>query len=250
MSENIETRQKSLNWLDKEKINVLLVENHLSDYNINILPETPSTNTYALNNIDVIIDKSVITTEYQSNGRGRGDKVWLSKKAVDITASFVYWLDLGVKYEVLPLVVAVAINRLLKDCKIQTKIKWPNDIHLENGEKICGILVESGIKQGRRYVVIGIGLDNIANLERNYLLFTLIKHLDNIMSEFLVFGFSLIKQEWLDNCIHHKCQVSVLRDDEILSSGTNVGINDSGSLLVESDNNITEYTSANISLKY
>ncbi len=247
---SLNTGQEKINWLDKDKIDELLTANNLAEYNLIILQETPSTNTYVLNDINKFKDKTVVMAEYQSCGRGRGNKVWLSKLAVDITVSFVYWLDLEVKYEVLPLVVAVAVNRLLKDCKIKTKIKWPNDIHLENGEKICGILVESGINQGKRFVVIGIGLDNVNNLERNYLLFSLIKNLDNVMSEFLVFGFSLIKQEWLDNCVHHKHQVSVLRNNEILSSGINVGISDSGALLVESDNHITEYNSANISLRF
>ena len=42
---------------------------------------------------------------------------------------------------------------------ITAQIKWPNDVLIE-GKKLCGILVETSIKQGLIYsAVVGIGLN-------------------------------------------------------------------------------------------
>ena len=242
------TRQ--LNWLDYIKLSHLLKLQDLTEYTIFIVDEVASTNSIILDNITKYHDKTIYTTEYQSGGRGRGDKSWVSHIANDITVSLVYWFDLSVKIDVLPLIVAVAINRLMKDFQIRNKIKWPNDVHLDSGQKICGILVESGINLTRRFVVIGIGLDNIQYIERNLLLASLVKHLDNVITEYLTFGFSLLKREWLDNCVHYQQEVKIIRNGETINTGINIGINDNGVLLINNNNVISEYSSANISIRY
>ncbi|MDO4984006.1 MAG: biotin--[acetyl-CoA-carboxylase] ligase [Eubacteriales bacterium] len=54
---------------------------------------------------------------------------------------------------------AVAVRRAIeKVCGISVDIKWPNDL-LIDGKKLCGILTESSVYLGRRFVVVGIGIN-------------------------------------------------------------------------------------------
>lgn len=241
---------REVDWLNNNELDTLFLHNKLPLVPITILDEVNSTNSFVLENIAKFTTKSVITTEYQSQGRGRSDKRWISKIATDITVSIVYWFDVNTAFDVLPLVMAVAINRLFKDFKIQTKIKWPNDIYSADGNKIGGILIESKIHNKERCLVIGIGIDNIAMLSRNILLFSLLKHVDNVISEFMIFGFSLLRQEWLDNCIHYNKPIKILQNNIVIDTGINTGVNANGALLVSSDNKTIEYHSTNISLAY
>ncbi|MFN8769728.1 MAG: biotin--[acetyl-CoA-carboxylase] ligase [Neisseriaceae bacterium] len=242
---------RKLDWLSSDTIRDLLNSQQLSEYKVQILDEVPSTNSYVLDKIDECVDKLVLTTEFQSFGRGRTNKRWMSRVAKDITASFVYWFDLEFNVVLLPLIAAIAVNRLLKDFQIRSKIKWPNDVLLDNGEKICGILLDSGVRQNKRFAIIGIGIDNIINIDRNILLTQLIHNLDNVISEYIVFGFNLLKQEWLDNCIHYQKDVNIIKDERVIEAGINTGINDNGALLIRTLNGeVKKYNSANITLRW
>jgi BirA family biotin operon repressor/biotin-[acetyl-CoA-carboxylase] ligase len=59
---------------------------------------------------------------------------------------------------------AVGIAKGLWGIGVEARIKWPNDL-LAGGNKICGILAESGVGQGGRldYVILGVGMN--ANLD-------------------------------------------------------------------------------------
>lgn len=55
--------------------------------------------------------------------------------------------------------VGVAVCRAIaRVCGITPEIKWPNDL-LIGGRKLCGILVESSSFRGRRFVVVGVGIN-------------------------------------------------------------------------------------------
>ena len=242
---------RKLEWLLIANINNLLKTNKLNDYQCQIIDETLSTNSYALDRIESIPNKTIITAEYQSQGRGRSNKRWISRVATDLTVSFIYWFDICFQIELLPLITAVAINRLLKDYNIQSKIKWPNDVLLNSGDKVSGILVESGIRDNRRFAIIGIGLDKIFDIARYIVLVELTRNLDNVINEYATFGFNLLKQEWLDNCIHYQKLVKIIRDEIIIDSGINTGITENGALLINnSSGSVKEYNSANINLRW
>ena len=54
---------------------------------------------------------------------------------------------------------AVAVRRAVERvCGIAPDIKWPNDLQLD-GKKLCGILTESSVYLGQRFVVVGIGIN-------------------------------------------------------------------------------------------
>jgi BirA family biotin operon repressor/biotin-[acetyl-CoA-carboxylase] ligase len=105
-----------------------------------------------------------IVAAEQTAGRGRLQRQWLSPKGAGLYFSIV--LRPGFEqssWPLLTMMAAVAVHdALLEVCKLETDIKWPNDI-LVNAKKLCGILAETVETPLGRAVILGIGI----NLTRN-----------------------------------------------------------------------------------
>lgn len=240
---------RKLDWINEVGVLQQFHKLGLDNYVLKLLAEVPSTNSYILDNLSILKNQTVVVAEFQSRGQGRGDKRWTSIVATDLTISFLYFFELDFNYELLSLIIAIAINRLLKQYRIKNYIKWPNDIYVANNTKIGGILLQSGIFNKKRFVVIGVGLDNIFNLERNVLLANLVNHVEHVIREYAIFGFALLRQEWMDNCLHHNKMVSLMTNGKIVDCGINVGLTAAGQLLIQSENGQQkQYGNGNFSL--
>ena len=235
-----------LNWLDLQQIKALLESQQLT-YETIILDSIASTNSYALDNIHTLKDKTIVSCNWQFAGRGRFERQWLSTIAHDITVSVIYHFANDFNLALLPIISAIAVNRMLKSRNIANKIKWPNDIYAET-KKVAGILVENRLSANRNLTVIGIGLDNFQNWERNQLLIDLVTNLDNIINEFQLFGFALIRREWLDNCLHHNHQVTIMQNEQKLDSGIHYDLGEHGELILRTNTGIKSYSTSAISL--
>ncbi|MEN9945941.1 MAG: hypothetical protein RLZZ293_327 [Pseudomonadota bacterium] len=235
-------------WLNANLLSELLANYQLKQYSLKLLEQINSTNSYALNNLSNLADKTIISCEWQFAGRGRFGRSWLSNIAQDLTITIIYHLPLEFNLTILPLLVAIAVNRLLKDYQISNRIKWPNDIYHQR-QKIAGILVENNLRHQTNYTIIGIGLDNILNVPRNLLLIQLIQHLDNLLHEYNICGFAHLRQEWLDNCYHLHQSVNILHQNKLLASGIHTDIDTNGALLIKNSSGIHSYSSSTISLE-
>lgn len=234
-----------------DKINSYLNEFNCNNYNVEIFSELDSTNTYILKNLNILKNNTVIAAEMQTAGRGRFANKWLSQKSVGLTFSVLRFFDINLNVETLPLVIAIAINRLLTQYDIPNKIKWPNDICDIYGNKVAGILLESGILTNSRYIVIGIGVNDSFKIERSLFLTCLLKHIDDLINEFIVSGFTLLSHEWLENCIHYNKTIGVYQNAKFVVSGINTGLSPSGAILVKTADNITlAYSSASLRFEF
>ncbi len=242
---------REINWLELDIIYESLIKLNLQ-YNVCLFAALDSTNTTAIANIHDYQNKTIIITEFQTNGRGRSNKVWTSKIAIDLTFSIIYWLDIAANYQAIPLIVALAINTTMQQFAIHTTIKWPNDVYNNEIGKIGGILVESGISNNQRFVVIGVGLDNINLLERNLLLVTLIKHIDNLLTIYYANGFiQSLKQQLLNSCSHYQKTVNIYQNNQLIDSGIHIDIDIDGKIIIASNiyNRVMQYTNL-VSLAY
>lgn len=120
-----------------------------------------STNTkakdFAKNNL---INGSVFVSEEQVQGKGRLGRHWVSPKSSGLWFSLLLTPNIP-SYQIskVTLIGAAAVFLALKDFNIDSKIKWPNDIIINN-KKICGILSElNGEINNINYLVMGIGLN-------------------------------------------------------------------------------------------
>ncbi len=107
---------------------------------------------------------TVVVAETQTAGRGRRGRSWYSPPRHGIYVSVIFRPQLPMR-EVprLSLVIGVAVAETLETSfHLPARIKWPNDI-LINNRKVAGVLSEvvTGT-QGIDYIVTGIGL-NINN---------------------------------------------------------------------------------------
>ncbi|MGA2092551.1 MAG: biotin--[acetyl-CoA-carboxylase] ligase [Sedimentisphaerales bacterium] len=144
--------------LDPDKIRANLKTRYIGR-KIVVYASTASTNDvageYARNKAN---DGLVVLAEEQRGGRGRGGNKWVSGFGQSVLCSILL-TESGLNAELLPLVIAVATAEAIGKCaKAEAKIKWPNDIILNN-KKVAGILVESR-KHGKYTAnVIGIGIN-------------------------------------------------------------------------------------------
>ncbi len=132
--------------------------------NLVFVPECHSTNTLAmeLSQRGSIADGTVIITDNQQEGRGQRGNQWISEPRKNLTFSVALkpgFLKADRQFR-LTQVISLAITDYLKNRLDGTvKIKWPNDI-LVNDLKICGILIENSLSgETIQFVVAGIGLN-------------------------------------------------------------------------------------------
>ena len=122
----------------------------------------PSTNLYLKQNYHIFDEYTVITTDNQTNGRGRINRVWNSNKD-DLTFSILLKPNIdSSKIPLISLIIGAAINTIV-DKYIKSYIKWPNDI-LVNDKKLAGILVEGVFSEKIDAVIVGVGI-NVNSVE-------------------------------------------------------------------------------------
>jgi len=128
------------------------------------LEETDSTNNEAQRRINTLENLSVIVSKSQTQGRGQGNHKWFSTPGLNLTFSLVLKFPPCSTVRTSDILcitetVTMAVCSYLEAKGINTRIKWPNDIYV-NDRKICGLLIENALSQKTVcYSIIGIGLN-------------------------------------------------------------------------------------------
>ena len=101
----------------------------------------------------------------QKSGRGRTNKIWISKEG-DLTCSFlVNFQTTANKLGQINLWFTNKVFIVLKKLnpELNLKIKWPNDIYLDE-KKLGGILIETTILRGEvNYFLFGVGINLVSS---------------------------------------------------------------------------------------
>jgi BirA family biotin operon repressor/biotin-[acetyl-CoA-carboxylase] ligase len=257
-----------------ERLNASAIQRELSELaraqlrQLNVLAITDSTNERLLA-ADAALDPQVLLAEYQSSGRGRRGREWVSPFGANLYLSlawtFPHWPP---QLTALPLAVGVACARAL-GAPPQLALKWPNDLWIA-GRKLGGILIEQrGEAGGACRVVIGVGLNLTMRAEqsagitqpwislaealgqtplRNELAAALITQLVRMLKEFSERGFSPFRAEWN--------RLDLTRDQEVRidgyagsTFGVARGVDESGALKLESEGQVQRVLSGDISLR-
>ena len=245
---------------------------HLSK--INIFQTIDSTNTYARQLAEKnSVSGLVILAEQQTGGRGRRGKSWVSPFAANIYLSIVWDFEQGAEaLEGLSLAVGVAVRRALIAHGVQgVKLKWPNDIYVEQ-KKLGGILLEMiGDPAGHCSVVIGVGLnvsmpvsqasaidqdwtDVATELQdklpaRNKLAAELISEILPLLSTFQEQGFAAYRDEWQAADAFYG-QTALISTPKQSIAGIVKGVDINGALRLELDGgNIESFIGGELSLR-
>jgi BirA family transcriptional regulator, biotin operon repressor / biotin---[acetyl-CoA-carboxylase] ligase len=147
-------------WFDLER---LLAESFVRE--IEFRRECVSTNDLALSHTTDRQSPTLVLTDSQTGGRGRGSNQWWARDGALTFSLRLTPAEFSVVHEKWPLVslaTAIAVADTLPEFapKQNVGLKWPNDVFL-NGRKVCGILVEPP-KGSTTELVIGVGI-NVAN---------------------------------------------------------------------------------------
>jgi len=94
----------------------------------------------------------------QSAGRGRKGAGWFSPAGLNLYFSLVLRPDTA-SLRFLPYIASLAVQRALQQIGIDADLKWPNDV-LVDERKICGILIQTAMEDGRLlFAVVGFGIN-------------------------------------------------------------------------------------------
>lgn len=210
--------------------------------------------------------------EAQSAGRGRRGRHWVSPFGANLYLSFAWQFDeLPPGFTALGMVAAIAAVRALRKTGVQgTAVKWPNDL-IADDRKLGGILVDvQGESPNRLRAVIGIGLNvqmpeaasahidqawtDLATLaqgappSRNTLAAALLDELFVALDVFSAEGFAAFGEDWrrLDRIAGRDV---VLQQHERRITGTALGVDQDGALLLRSGGETQRFVSGDLSVR-
>ncbi len=240
-----------------------------SPIDIDLHHQIDSTNQHMMTQLHKWSSGDLCLAEYQSAGRGRRGKSWISPFGSNLYMSMYWRFEQGVAATMgLSLVVGLAIADTLNSLGVQSTLKWPNDVYIES-KKVAGVLVELAIEAGgAAQVVIGIGLNMTmsdttsgidqpwTNLEehlstplaRNQFTAQLVNRLHQELNEYQVNGNANLARRWAEYD-HFIDQPVVLLMGNQSIEGTCKGIDQSGALLIEQQGEVKSYIGGEISVR-
>ncbi len=103
---------------------------------------------------------TVHTTDAQTSGRGRLDRTWESPAGSGLAVSVLLRPDSvpATRWVWLPLLVGLAVDATVRECGVESGLKWPNDV-LVDGRKLAGILLERVDTPTGPAAIVGVGLN-------------------------------------------------------------------------------------------
>ncbi len=234
-----------------------------------------STNSYLLQKVQQTHETGVACfAEYQSAGKGRRGRDWVSPFGSNIYLSILWRYQNGpAAIAGLSLAVGVAVVRALNELGVEdVGLKWPNDIYWQ-AKKLAGILIEvSGESGGPCHAVIGLGLNcfippkeagaiNQAWVDlntifgeksytlRNRLAAVLLNHMVPVIAEFDKTNLGHYLSEWRDyDCMQDKFVDIYMGQQQY--QGIVEGIDDQGMLLIrDAGNTVKTFASGEISFR-
>lgn len=237
------------------------------------LDEVDSSNSYLK---DMISKTSpnyeiAILAYNQTKGRGQFGNQWKADPNKNLTFSYLYFPEklAAIDQFIISKSISVAILKGLQQClskfnipidELNLKIKWPNDIYLNN-KKIGGILIENSISSNKiENSIIGIGINVLQtefgelnkkatslfkelNIELN--IFEIMEKILDAFTKYRLQKSNVLDKLYLDNLykfneIHNYCA------NDVFFKGKIIGIDNFGKLQVE---NIDQQTTNSYWLK-
>jgi BirA family biotin operon repressor/biotin-[acetyl-CoA-carboxylase] ligase len=206
---------------------------------------------------------TVVVAEYQSKGRGRQGRTFVSPAGVGIYLSVLLRPSIATtQLPQLTFLVAVAAAEALSEVTaLPIGLKWPNDVEVQ-GKKVAGILTEAIFCPGAPpAVVVGIGVNVNTRLQqlpselhhrvtslaleagrpfpRPQLIIALLAHLERLYHTFQQYGISPILKRWL----HYGRIVGRhvrFAHGATYEEGRVLGLDADGALLVHMGNGMTQ----------
>jgi BirA family biotin operon repressor/biotin-[acetyl-CoA-carboxylase] ligase len=208
---------------------------------------------------DGIINGTLIITDFQTKGKGQRGNYWESIAGENLLFSVVLkcnFLHPSQQF-LLNQVTSIALLETLDSYMANVKVKWPNDIYVED-KKISGILIENSIKGSHiESTIIGIGLNVnqihflspkatsikqiIGNiLRRETILEEFLLHLEHYYLKLKNKKYDQIRGKYLDR-LYGKGQLRQYEDATGIYLGEIVDIDQNGRLVIKNGETKNHY---------
>lgn len=257
-----------------QRLNEAALQAAVPGVQVRVAAVTDSTNAQLLAS-NSEMDPQALFAEFQTAGRGRRGREWVSPFGANLYLSLAWSFPQWPRQlTALPLAVGVACARALRDAGLgNIGLKWPNDLHVD-GRKLGGILIEHRAEAGGPCrVIIGIGI-NVAMtgtqalavnqpwiglhealtahaqslVSRNEFATALLKQLVHAVRTFEQSGFDAFAADW--------SALDLTRDREVTVQGQQGnynaiarGVDEQGALVVEAMGQLQTIHSGEVSLR-
>ncbi len=227
-----------------------------NNWNLNVHSKLDSTmlEMVRIINDSAKLENLAVLSYEQTHGRGRYGNKWTSPKGNFYFSFLADSSKLLLSHSYLVFLLAVTVCELiikLSKINILPRIKWPNDI-LINNKKVSGILIENYKKSdGLSYIIVGVGI-NIeshpvnSDYEATNLFFEtnekydvvkiarlLLDEFDGLIYKLNAKGFSFIREKWIYHSIPLGKRIRVKINKKEKVEGIYRGIGEDGALLFE-----------------
>ncbi|WP_339746969.1 biotin--[acetyl-CoA-carboxylase] ligase [uncultured Rubinisphaera sp.] len=149
---------------DSLPLNLNDVQREFPGWQIDPHEQLSSTNRHAVERAGQFRTPTLVITEKQTAGRGRGRNFWISGEGALTFSLLIEPVQYSIpanEIQLLSLMTAAVVRQaIINVTEIQAsslQLKWPNDLYLQ-GRKVCGILLEQPAEK-RFLLVVGIGLN-------------------------------------------------------------------------------------------
>jgi BirA family biotin operon repressor/biotin-[acetyl-CoA-carboxylase] ligase len=223
-----------------------------------------STQIHLKNEIEELLKKDnhlLISTTKQTEGIGRRENTWDQEQQ---SIAFSFNISPSNPLSITSLEISVLLCEYVKE-KFQSQLflKWPNDLLLESGHKVAGIICHV---HDSNNIVVGIGMNigskpEIKNSEKNYKYPAGFlnnerlekNHYHNLPLE--IYKYILenrlsnedVKTKWNSLCFHLGQTVSI-QDDNSKSLGIFEGIGNDGEALIKVDDKLQKFYTGSLFL--
>uniref|UniRef100_A0A7S4HNG7 BPL/LPL catalytic domain-containing protein n=1 Tax=Vannella robusta TaxID=1487602 RepID=A0A7S4HNG7_9EUKA len=177
---------------------------------------------------------TVIVTDEQGSGKGRGGNSWTSPAGC-LMFSFLTKVKEGTLLPFFQYLISLALVRAIKEYpheeslqNLPIQIKWPNDIYSGN-QKICGVLCNSEYFEKEFHIISGVGINvsncepttcinqllqnaNIKNLEfsRETVLAEFCNSFESMFETFRIEGFAPFNDQYCEHWLHSNQKVVIM----------------------------------------
>jgi BirA family biotin operon repressor/biotin-[acetyl-CoA-carboxylase] ligase len=227
--------------------------------------ELESTNktAFELTEAKKTFDREIILAKKQNAGRGRKDRNWTSPEG-NLYFSIILQPQISIdKIPQISFVAAAALKSIMEKFTKNVCCKWPNDILIKN-KKCAGILLESKINQKDcEFVILGVGINIDSNPDNTLFPATSLKNhqieilplelLEKFLDEFekiyqnwLDFGFSSVRNLWLNNAFKLKEEIFINLGDQKIN-GIFIDLDMEGNLILQTPNHLEKITVGDVS---
>lgn len=246
-------------FLIEESVTIGVPESQAIGNTIEVFDEIDSTNEQAKKIAKNASDGTIVAANVQTKGKGRRGREFESKKG---GMYFSIILKPDVAIEEVPFITqmtACSIYKALSEMGVDTLIKWPNDIIL-NDKKLCGILCEMSCEiDYLSYVVAGIGInlkkvdfeeevEKVATsleqegyeLDNLGLFWNILKNFDHFYQKYIIHDYDEMLDILRANSYILNKDIEILTSNEIKKARSK-DIDEKGFLVVEYENGDIEH---------